>query len=324
MKKVMIKLSNIKALNIEAASSCTARCPFCSRQQKVRDYGAHRISFSDIQKLPQELMGGLRRITFAGNFGDLSCNPEMVDIVSYIKGLNEKIVLGGETNAAAQKRDWWYALGNYYRDGMMVFAVDGLADTHSLHRVGTDFDTVIGNIRAFTSSGGQAAWKFILFEHNEHQIKPAEKLAQESGCNQFIVVSSRDYNDTLRKPKTLDIKIKRDIFRFYKDESVEAACKPLSDGSLYIAADGTVHPCCFAHCMYITEHNQQFRYILPLIERYKERINFKTRQLEDIITGRYFQNVLTLSKTNSYCRTKCNAHKKKIRQKLVLYHKYFQ
>lgn len=320
----MIKLSNIKALNIEAASSCTARCPFCSRQQKVREYGAHRISFSDIQKLPQELMGGLRRITFAGNFGDLSCNPEMVDIVSYIKGLNEKIVLGGETNAAAQKRDWWYALGNYYRDGMMVFAVDGLADTHSLHRVGTDFDTVIGNIRAFTSSGGQAAWKFILFEHNEHQIKPAEKLAQESGCNQFIVVSSRDYNDTLRKPKTLDIKIKRDIFRFYKDESVEASCKPLTEGSLYIAADGTVHPCCFAHCMYITEHNQQFRYILPLIERYKERINFKTRQLEDIITGRYFQNVLTLSKTNSYCRTKCNAHKKKIRQKLVLYHKYFQ
>ena len=75
--------------------------------------------------------------------------------------------------------------------------------------------------------------------------------------------------------------------------------------------------------MYITEHNQQFRFILPLIERYNERINFKTRRLEDIITGRYFQDVLTLSKTNSYCRTKCNAHKKKIRQKMVLYHKNF-
>ena len=320
----MLTLSNIKALNIEAASSCTARCPFCSRQQKVRDYGAHRISLSDLKKLPKELMGGLRRITFAGNFGDLSCNPEMVDITSYIKRLNDKIVLGGETNGAAQKRDWWFALGNYYRDGMMVFAVDGLSDTHSLHRVGTDFDTVIGNIRAFTASGGRATWKFIIFEHNEHQINLAEKLAKKSGCNQFIVVSSRDYNDTLRKPKTLDIIIKRDIFRLYKDESVEASCKPLVDGSLYIAADGTVHPCCFAHCMYITEHNQQFRYILPLIERYKERINFKTRQLAHIIKGKYFQNVLTLSKTNSYCRTKCNAQKKKIRQKMVLYHKHFE
>ncbi len=324
MKKVMITLSDIKALNIEATSGCTARCPFCSRQQKIRDYGVHRISFPDIQKLPKELIGGLRRITFAGNFGDLSCNSEMVDIVSYIKGLNKKIVLGGETNAATQKPDWWHALGNYYRDGMMVFAVDGLSDTHSLHRVGTDFDTVIRNIRAFTSSGGQAAWKFILFEHNEHQIKPAEKLAEESGCNQFIVVSSRDYNDTLRKPKTLDIKIKREIFRLYKDESVEASCKPLADGSLYIAADGTVHPCCFAHCMYITEHNQQFRFILPLIEKYNERINFKTRQLGDIITGKYFQDVLALSKNNSYCRTKCNAHKKKVRQKMILHHKYFQ
>ena len=139
LKKTMITLSNIKALNIEAASSCTARCPFCSRQQKVRDYGAHRISFSDIQKLPKELMGGLRRITFAGNFGDLSCNPEMVDIARYIKGINKKIILGGETNGAAQKRDWWSALGTYYRDGMMVFAVDGLSDTHALHRAGTDF-----------------------------------------------------------------------------------------------------------------------------------------------------------------------------------------
>lgn len=320
----MIQLSNIKALNIEASSSCTAHCPFCSRQQKVRDYSAHRISLSDIQKLPKELIKNLRRITFAGNFGDLSCNSEMVDISSYIKELNNNIVLGGETNGATQKREWWSSLGNYYKDGMMVFAVDGLSDTHSLHRIGTDFDTVIENIRAFTASGGKATLKFIIFEHNEHQINPAEKLAKESGCNQFIVISSRDYNDTLRKPKTLDFKIKRDIFRLYKDESVEASCKPLADGSLYIAADGTVHPCCFAHCMYITEHNQQFRFILPLIERYKERINFKTRKLEDIITGKYFENVLTLSKTNSYCRTKCNAHKKKIRQKMVLYHKHFE
>lgn len=320
----MIKLSNIKALNIEASSSCTARCPFCSRQQKVRDYGAHRISLSDIKKLPKELMRGLRRITFAGNFGDLSCNPEMVDIMLYIKSLNEKIALGGETNAAIQKRDWWYALGRYFRDGMMVFAVDGLSDTHSLHRVGTDFDMVIRNIRAFTSSGGRATWKFIVFEHNEHQIKPAEKLAEELGCSQFIVVSSRDYNDTLRKPKTFDIKIKRELFHLYKDDAVEASCKPLADGTLYIAADGTVHPCCFSHCMYITEHNQQFRFILPLIERNTERINFKTRKLEDIITGEYFQKVLTLSKTNSYCRTKCNAHKKIIRQKLVLYQKHFE
>ena len=178
-KRVMISLSNIKALNIEATSSCTARCPFCSRQRKVREYGTHRISLANIKKLPKDFIKGLRRITFAGNFGDLSCNPEMVGIAAYVKGINEKIILGGETNGATQKNNWWYDFGKYYRDGMMVFAVDGLADTHRFHRVGTNFDTVIGNIRAFTSSGGRATWKFIVFEHNEHQIKPAEKLAKE-------------------------------------------------------------------------------------------------------------------------------------------------
>jgi hypothetical protein len=247
----------------------------------------------------------------------------MIDIAAHLKTSNQKIILGGETNGAAQNRSWWHELGNYYRDGMMVFALDGLADTHALHRVGTDFDTVVENMRAFTASGGRATWKFILFQHNEHQINPAEKLAEDSGCSQFVVVSSRDYNDTLRKPKTMDFKIKREIFRHYKEESIEASCKPLTDGSLYIAADGTVHPCCFAHCMYITEHNQQFRFILPLIEKYREEINFKTRPLEDILKGAYFQKVLALSKTNSYCRIKCSPHKKKIRQKMILYHKHF-
>jgi MoaA/NifB/PqqE/SkfB family radical SAM enzyme len=320
----MIELTDIRALNIEAASSCTARCPFCSRQQKIRHYGAHRISLSDFKKLPTALVSGLRRITFAGNFGDLSCNPEMVDITRYIKELNDQIVIGGETNAAVQHRNWWSALGNYFKDGMMIFAVDGLADTHSLHRVGTDFDTVTENMRAFTASGGRATWKFILFEHNEHQIDSAEKLAKESGCDQFMVVSSRDYDEKLRKPKTLDIQLKRDLFRQYKDLTVEASCKPLADGSLYIAADGTVHPCCFAHCMYITEHNSQFRFILPLVRRYENKINFKTRPLEDIVTDEYFQNVLSLSKTNSYCRAKCNPHKKQIRKKLIVHHKHFK
>lgn len=323
----MLNLQDIKALNIEASSKCVGNCPFCSRQQKVRPYGGYLITFSEFKRLPPALFKHLRRITFSGNFGDFASNPEMVDIVAYVKTLNETIIIGAETNGSVQDEAWWRALGALFQDGCVVFCVDGLEDTHALHRIGTDFNKIIKNIQAFTAAAGVAHWKFIVFEHNEHQIKEAEALARDIGCARFYVVSSRDYDETLRKPKTLDFEIKREIFCSYwnalQEADEHAICKPLGNKSLYIAADGTVHPCCLAHCMYITKHNKLFRYIVPLIEKYHSEINFKTRPLQDIIRGPYFEEVLAKSKTNPYCMIRCSKYKKEVRQQLVLYDNYF-
>jgi MoaA/NifB/PqqE/SkfB family radical SAM enzyme len=323
----MLKLRDIKALNIEASSKCSAKCPFCSRNQRVRPYGGHQITLSDFKRLPVALFNNLRRVTFSGNFGDFASNPETIDITKYTQDLNEDIIVEGETNGSVQSETWWGALGALVQKGCVVFCVDGLEDTHGLHRIGTDFHRITRNIRAFTRAGGVAHWKFIVFKHNEHQIEKAEALASDLGCTRFYAVSSRDYDETLQKPKSLDFEIKRDIFFSYWEElrgaGEHALCKPLGNRSLYIAADGTVHPCCLAHCMYITEHNDLFGYIVPLIEKYQSEINFKTRPLEEIITGPYFEEVLETSKTNPYCMIKCSKYKKEIRKQLVLHDTYF-
>jgi len=323
----MLKLTDIKALNIEISSKCIGKCPFCSRDQKVRPYGDHLITFSDFKKLPTTLIRQLKWITFAGNFGDLSTNKEMVKIVAFIKTLNDTIVLGGDTNGSVQDEKWWGKLGPFFKNGSMVFSVDGLEDTHALHRIGTDYNKIIKNIRAFAASGGIAHWKFILFKHNEHQIKAAEQKAREIGCKRFFVIPSRDYNDVLEKPDKIKFKIKRSIFHSYhkKAESSKAyvTCKPFENGSVYIAADGTVHPCCFSHCMYITEHNKLFDFVLPLIEKYHDEINFKTASFQDIIQGPYFREILEKSKINNYCRMKCNQYRKTIKKQLVLIDRHF-
>lgn len=293
----------------------------------MRPYGGYSITLSEFKRLPPALFKHLGRITFSGNFGDFASNPEMVDIVAYVKMLNESIIMGAETNGSVRNEAWWRALGPFFRDGCVIFCVDGLEETHALHRIGTDFNKIIKNIRAFTATGGVAHWKFIVFEHNEHQIKEAETLARDIGCTRFYVTSSRDYDENLRRPKTLDFKVKREIFYSYWNALHEAdghaICKPLGNKSLYIAADGTVHPCCLAHCMYITEHNKLFQYIVPIIEKYHSEINFKARPLEDIIHGPYFEEVLAKSRTNPYCMIKCGKYKKEVRQQLVLYDKRF-
>ena len=324
----MLKIEDIQAVNLEITSRCAARCPFCSRGQKVREYGNHDITLADFKCLPQTFIARLKRFSFSGNFGDLCTNREFVDIVAYINTINPDVIMDGETNGSLQKDEWWRQLGSVFHQGGLIFALDGLEDTHHLHRRGTRFDQVIRHLEAFVSGGGSAYWKFIVFDHNEHQIAAAESLARELGCSGFYVVSSREYTSHLRKPKSLKVEIKRDIYHEHLDSlsagERRALCQPFTAGSIYIAADGTVHPCCFAHCMYITEHNRAFDYIIPLIEKYRPQINFKTNAIKDIVEGPYFSAVERQSPGNAYCQLKCNRYRKVVREKLTLYQKLFK
>ena len=182
-------------------------------------------------------------------------------------------------------------------------------------------------MRAFVAGGGVALWQFIVSKHNEHQLQAAEDLAQEIGCRRFYAIASRDFSPDLQPPEIFDFRIKREVFSGHRAKlegsDRQALCRPLADGTLYIAADGSVHPCCYAHLMYITEHNEKFGFIVPLVEKYYDRINFKTRPLADIIRGSYFAEVFKRSGKNAYCQTKCNRFRKQLRRQLVLYDRFF-
>ena len=318
----MLSLDDIRGLNIELSSKCGASCPFCSRNQKVRTYGSHLLTLADFTKLPLTLLQNLKWITFAGNFGDMSTNPETVDIVSYLKSINPGLTIEGDSNGSLQNEDWWASLGSLLQDGNMVFSVDGLEDTNSIHRKGTDYWRILRNIRAFTGAGGVAYWQFILFKHNEHQVDAAEEVARKIGCRRFFVLTSRDYDETYQCPESIDVAVKRQVFHSYREKAMAkkevARCKPLYNGSLYIAADGTVYSCCLAHCMYITEHNAAFDFIVPLTRKYHHAINFKHTPLSEIISGEYFNEIFKLSRKNLYCIMKCNSFKKDIKKELVI------
>jgi MoaA/NifB/PqqE/SkfB family radical SAM enzyme len=318
-----LSLNQIRALNVEISSACAARCPFCSRRQKVRPYGNHRITLAEFKMLPDDLIGNLQWINFGGDFGDLCTNPEFPEIVAHVRSLNRAAVIGGDTNGAGQNGAWWSRLGRRLGKGAMDFCIDGLEDTHAIYRVGTDFQKVLRNLRAFTAAGGRAHWKYIVFKHNQHQIEGARELARKAGCQRFYAISSRDYNTEFERPDGFDFRIKRDIFSASVTDESKAVCKPLKNGSIYIAADGSVHPCCFAHAMYITEFNRDFRFILPLIEKNIAAINFKRTPLQEIIAGPYFQKVLQKSRHNQYCTLKCGIDVRKIRSELILHEEYY-
>jgi MoaA/NifB/PqqE/SkfB family radical SAM enzyme len=323
----MLHLNDIAGINVEVSARCNARCPFCSRNKKVRSYGNHLLTLADFKKLPEKLFESLEWVSFGGNFGDPSTNPELPQISEYFKAMCPAVTLMADTNGSVQNSQWWRTLGPSFSNGIMYFSVDGLGDTNANHRKGTDFNKITENIAAFTNGGGVAYWKFILFEHNKHQVDEAEKTAKELGCTRFFVISSREYNNECERPGNTTFQIKEEIFAAYRQKTIEqneqALCKPLQNHSIYLAADGTVHPCCLAHCNFITEHEPSFEFIIGLIEKNLDQINFKTRPLEDILGDSYFNDVLEISKSNSYCMMKCNKHRKKAIEQLILHDTYF-
>lgn len=319
----MLTLDRIKGLHIELSARCNAHCPFCSRQQKVRPYDRHIITLEKFKRLPADMLRRLKWINYGGNFGDLCTNSEFVDIVSYVHGLNSTVAMGGDTNGSFQDEAWWSVLGGAYGLGAMGFCLDGLADTHARHRVGTDFRKILRNASAFIAGGGTAYWKFIVFKHNQHQIEAACRLAKEIGFRRFYAIASRDYDDQLKEPDAFKVAIKRDLFKALASDKHPARCRPLHKGAIYIAADGTVHPCCQAHNMYVAEHNRRFRFIVPLVTRHLDSINFKTRPLEDILCGPYFETVFKKTRHCEYCRIKCGGALKAVRRELVLHQESF-
>ena len=94
--------------------------------------------------------------------------------------------LSMNTNAGAQKEEWWQRLAKIYgRMGSVIFSVDGLEDTNHLYRQNVNWEIVERSMRAFVNAGGRARWDFLIFEHNQHQVEQAKALANEIGFEKF-------------------------------------------------------------------------------------------------------------------------------------------
>lgn len=313
----------IKTLILELSSRCQAKCPFCSRLQKTRPYGGHDITPQDFRLLPQDMLAGLRQVSMGGNFGDLCANAGTLDIVRYIRELNPEALICGDSNGSLQDEDWWRELGAVTGEkGFMVFALDGLADTHTIHRKNTDYAKTLANARAFAEGGGMAVWKFIVFEHNEHQIDEALETARQNGFARFYAIPSRFYNDEMHPPGGVDVTLRNDLLEESRREAqaqgVTAQCKPFHRGSVYVGADGTVMPCCFAHVHYYTGYRPEFDFMTRLMNKHESRINFKTTDFWDIVTGPFFREAFTLSRHNPFCLTKCNGQALQIKKDVVV------
>ena len=207
-------------------------------------------------------------VTFNGNLGDFALARDGVDIVRYL--CDHGVAVSINTNGSLRPDTYWADLG---RLGVEIgFAIDGLADTHHLYRQDTDWHRVLHNAQTFISAGGRAVWRFIPFDHNRHQEAECRAMAQELGFAEFEniwdgrdrgPVFTRDgafshHIGDLRPTEAAEPPPWRDwlenhitwydsgTVRHERDTAaLNIRCVHKMKREVYIAADGTVYPCCF-------------------------------------------------------------------------------
>lgn len=323
----MYSYASIKTVNIEITSQCQASCPMCSRNDRgglsnplLKE---EKISLDFYKKiLSSEFLKQLTNISFCGNFGDAILNKDLIEIITYTAESNPNIHVDIYTNGSARTADWWAKLADALPKGHLVqFGIDGLADTHSLYRIGTDFDKIISNAKSFIEAGGNARWNFITFKHNEHQLEDCKRLAKELRFHSFfemqtskfignpwadVVDSEGNVIYKLEEPSIRKIVFieKKTIDQFKQlVKSATISCEVRQTKSIYIDAQGYAWPCSWVAAvpylysqpndMLFESKNENRNILNSLLSPFggMEGLNLKNISIKELVESETWQSV---------------------------------
>lgn len=264
----------IKWLHVEPSTRCNAWCSSCRRNKS--GFGLSNFVIEDlrIDRLKEVIdqLPNLETVQFCGNLGD-PCASKIIDQqIKIIKDKNLNLQL--HTNGGLRTTAWWEELAKIFGEKIEVwFAIDGLEDTHSIYRQGTNWQKIIDNASAFIEAGGRAIWQFIPFAHNEHQIKDCMRLSTQLGFHRFEFVKNAIYREKhfhYRTGKLLDIKawsqhesqwrrrggiLDKVQKKIIKNTVLKKDCMHLALPSIFLNANGILSPCCYFGNISLSEHN---------------------------------------------------------------------
>jgi len=236
-------LETVRVLHLEPTDICQAACALCAREtDPVFDKDVqHSLTVEDIKRiLPEHVIAQLDKMFMCGTYGDPAAGPNTLELYKYFRSVNSDITLGMNTNGGLQNTAWWIKLAEQFdqpRD-YVVFSIDGLEDTNHVYRKNVSWRRVVANAEAFIGAGGAAQWDMLIYEHNEHQVDACEQLARDMGFTWFRAKVSKRISTVnwLRPPKNWT----RPVV-----EQGPVNCFRDNEQSLYVSAQGTIHPCCW-------------------------------------------------------------------------------
>lgn len=270
--------NSLRAIQVDPTSYCNASCGACLRNyaggKKVDHLELSHFDFKTWERLWREDLRDhkIDHLNFNGNWGDAGMQPRLLDMIATVVDTHPETFIEIATNGGMRRPDWWRKLGGILRDHSHIidFALDGLADTHSLYRRGTDFNVVLENARAFSEGGGWAGWIMTMFQHNVNQIEECNRIAKDSGFGRFRTrTSSADLmyiEEEDGSSYTMHAAYLPEIEKTFKDEPRNnlknltngTQCPWYQDHKIQIDPWGRVFPCCHISHYAVNVGDNQF------------------------------------------------------------------
>lgn len=203
-------LMDWKRINIEASTRCNLLCPGCARTQEMAlgNGLAGGIGDMDIEvfKLLVRPENKIDAITYNMALSDPIYSGTLFEQLRYLKTLDKRPVINMSTNGSGRSEKWWKEFASLLLPTDIIeFAIDGLEDTNHIYRVNAKWHTIIKAVNTLRSNfSGKIGWRYIVFEHNYHQVAEANKLSIELGFDWFKTM----IGDTDRTPLHMQLKSK--------------------------------------------------------------------------------------------------------------------
>jgi MoaA/NifB/PqqE/SkfB family radical SAM enzyme len=318
-----LRIDDITEIQIDHTSRCNLGCPQCARGKipwnTVPSNKTIDLKLDDYKIMLEPFRENQLTLFHCGNFGDALASPTFDETYKYSLTRNPKKIIIS-TNGSLRSTSWWTDFAKSSDKLSVTFAIDGLEDTNSIYRIGSNWKHLMDNVEAFINAGGKARWDFIEFEHNYHQIEQAESLAKKMGFEKFNVkYTARFAVSDIKKEQTAkghtiedrktnknqkDMSAIKSQYGSFDDyvENTKIKCKYKIDQKIFIDMNMKLWPCCwFGAPLYFNPENVQAKSFSYLEKLYGVDFNNLRKNGWELLEHDFFKNYLQNSwdKSNS-------------------------
>lgn len=323
----------ITTLQVDSTSYCNSFCGDCARNI----HGGEVHPLLKLQHMSMDMwknicndnsLEHIDRIIFNGNFGDICMHPEIIQILNYVNSIKQNISIQVHTNGSNRTVQFWKDLAlvlKKFSGHEVIFGIDGLEDTSSRYRRGTDFHKTIENAKIMIDTGSNVTWRFIVFDHNMHQIEEASQYARTLGFSRFSLNRSNNTDFTMNQykgfpkdritaPNKNEVKellekygfdAKPDMYvQITKRDPIPSYCPWETDRQIQIDFLGRVHPCCYLSMLPIKRNPEtnkvygSYKWLQDKYDSYSDFNSLEKYSLKEILSHDFFKIDLQTSWDN--------------------------
>ncbi|MVF11183.1 radical SAM protein [Ketobacter sp. MCCC 1A13808] len=226
----------------EVTNVCNLKCPFCLTGKGIsggRD--VRHMSFDEAKKIIDQV-GEYIYMMQLYTWGEPLLNKDIYRIIEYAKSKNIFVMIS--TNATMLNKVNSEKLVNSGIDYVMVAVDGGSNETYEKYRVGGNYEKVLENVKNLVNARRTLSkvhpfveWQFIVFRHNEHEVKQVEAMCYEMGVNKFTPLPAY-VEDESWLPVGDEYKVE-----VFNPERLMNCDRPWTH--LNVRADDGVAPCCY-------------------------------------------------------------------------------